>query len=58
MAGALVWNELPTHLNDFQTWLVDQRNADSPEPRHPGFNGFATFLDDLVNWFTSASSAG
>jgi glycine betaine/proline transport system permease protein len=48
----VVWNELPTHLNDFQTWLLDQRNADSPSVVFRAFNGFAGFLDDLVTWFT------
>ena len=48
----LVWNTLPTHLNDFQTWLVDQRNAESPSVVIRAFNGFANFLDDLVTWFT------
>ena len=46
--GGLVWTALPTHLNDFQTWLVDQRNADNPSPVVGAFNGFASFLDDLV----------
>src|SRR4051794_9944037 len=49
----LTWNRLPTHLNDFQTWLVDQRNAASPDVVIRAFNGFAGFLDDLVRWFTS-----
>src|SRR6476646_4037767 len=49
----LTWNTLPTHLNDFQTWLVDQRNAESPSVVIRAFNGFAGFLDDLVQWFTS-----
>jgi len=49
----LTWNTLPTHLNDFQTWLVDQRNAESPNAVIRAFNGFAGFLDDLVRWFTS-----
>jgi len=49
----LTWNGLPTHLNDFQTWLVDQRNAESPDVVIRAFNGFAGFLDDLVRWFTS-----
>ena len=48
----LTWNALPTHLNDFQTWLVDQRNASSPSVVIRAFNGFASFLDDLVTWFT------
>jgi glycine betaine/proline transport system permease protein len=51
--AALTWNTLPTHLNDFQTWLVDQRNAESPSAVIRAFNGFADFLDSLVNWFTS-----
>jgi glycine betaine/proline transport system permease protein len=51
--ASLTWNTLPTHLNDFQTWLVDQRNAESPSAVIRAFNGFAGFLDDLVNWFTS-----
>src|SRR6476659_8755408 len=50
---SLVWNGLPTYLNDFQTWLVDQRNAESPSVVIRAFNGFADFLDSLVTWFTS-----
>ena len=50
---SLTWNSLPTYLNDFQTWLVDQRNAESPSFVIRAFNGFADFLDSLVNWFTS-----
>ena len=50
--GPLVWTMLPTHLNDFQTWLVDQRNADSPSVVIQAFNNFASFLDDLVGWLT------
>jgi glycine betaine/proline transport system permease protein len=51
--ASLTWNALPTHLNDFQTWLVDERNADSPSVVIRAFNGFASFLNSLVNWFTS-----
>jgi glycine betaine/proline transport system permease protein len=50
--GRLVWTAFPTHLNDFQTWLVDQRNGESPSVVIRAFNGFATFLDDLVSWLT------
>jgi glycine betaine/proline transport system permease protein len=50
--GRLTWTTLPTHLNDFQTWLVDQRNAESPSVVIRTFNGFASFLDDLVTWLT------
>ncbi len=49
----LTWNTLPTYLNDFQNWLVGQRNADSPGIVIRAFNGFANFLDSIVNWFTS-----
>jgi len=48
--GRLVWTAFPTHLNDFQTWLVEQRNADSPSAVIGAFNNFASFLDDLVSW--------
>ncbi len=51
--ASLTWNSLPTYLNDFQTWLVDQRNAESPSVVIRAFNGFADFLDSLVTWFTS-----
>ena len=50
--ASLTWNTLPTYLNDFQTWLVDQRNAESPSVVIRAFNGFADFLDNLVTWFT------
>jgi glycine betaine/proline transport system permease protein len=49
--ATLTWNTLPTHLNDFQTWLVDQRNADSPSLVIRAFNGFANMLDGLVTRF-------
>jgi glycine betaine/proline transport system permease protein len=49
--ATLTWNTLPTHLNDFQTWLVDQRNADSPSLVIGAFNGFANMLDGLVTRF-------
>ena len=49
---SIVWNTLTVHLGDFQTWLVDQRNADSPGVVIGAFNQIATFLDDLVTWLT------
>ena len=30
---SLAWNSLAAHLDDFQTWLIDQRGADGPEHR-------------------------
>jgi glycine betaine/proline transport system permease protein len=49
----LVWNTLPTYLDRFQTWLSDSRNAAHPSFVFAIFNGFATFLDNLVSWFTT-----
>ena len=47
----LIWNSLPAHIDDFQTWLLDERNAADPSFVFALFNGFATFVDNLVNWF-------
>jgi glycine betaine/proline transport system permease protein len=49
----LTWNALPTYFDRFQTWLSDSRNAANPSFVFAIFNGFATFLDDLVSWFTT-----
>jgi glycine betaine/proline transport system permease protein len=49
----LTWNTLPTYFDRFQTWLSDSRNAANPSFVFAIFNGFATFLDDLVSWFTT-----
>ncbi len=49
--NSLVWNSLSGHLDDFQTWLIDQRNAENESFVFSIFDGFATFLDDLVDWF-------
>jgi glycine betaine/proline transport system permease protein len=48
---SLQWNALTGHLDDFQTWLIDQRNAEDPNVVFALFDAFATFLDDLVEWF-------
>ena len=48
---ALAWNSLGGHFNTFQTWLLDQRNAENPSFVFAIFDGFATFVDDLVGWF-------
>ena len=40
------------HLDRFQIWLSDNRNAADPNLVFALFNGFATFLDDLVAWLT------
>jgi glycine betaine/proline transport system permease protein len=49
--SSLVWNELPFHLDNFQVWLSDQRNAEEPSFVFAVFDGFATFVDNLVEWF-------
>ena len=51
--GSLQWNSLGTYLDNFQTWLLDQRNAEHPNAVFRAFNGFATFLDDLVTWLNN-----
>lgn len=48
----LQWTALQTHLDTFQTWLLDQRNATHPNIVFRLFNGFANFLDNLVSWLT------
>jgi glycine betaine/proline transport system permease protein len=48
---SLVWDALPRHFDDFQTWLLDERNAASPSFVFAVFDGFATFVDNLVQWF-------
>ena len=51
--AALTWNSLAHHLDAFQTWLSDNRNVPHPSVFFRGFNGLATFLDNLVGWLTS-----
>jgi glycine betaine/proline transport system permease protein len=51
--GSLQWNSLGSHLDTFQAWLIDQRNAAHPNVVFRAFNGFATFLDDLVTWLNN-----
>ena len=48
--SSLQWNSLGDHLDSFQSWLINQRNADHPNIAFRIFNGFATFLDDIVGW--------
>jgi glycine betaine/proline transport system permease protein len=49
--SSLEWNALPGHLDDFQTWLADRRNAEEQSFVFSVFDGFATFVDNLVGWF-------
>jgi len=50
--NSLVWNGLSGKLDSFQSWLLDQRSATPKSPFFMVFDGFATFVDDLVAWFT------
>ena len=52
----LEWNALTGHLDDFQIWLIDERNAEDQSVVFGIFDGFATFVDDLVDWFDQAAA--
>ena len=52
--AGLEWNGLSQKLDAFQSWLLDQRSSDDPSVVFAVFNGFATFVDDLVTWFQNA----
>jgi len=47
----LEWTALAGHLDDFQTWLIDEKNAEDQSIVFALFEGVATFVDNLVNWF-------
>jgi glycine betaine/proline transport system permease protein len=47
----LVWKQLPDKLDDFQTWLLEQRTADDRNIIFAIFDGFRAFADWLVTAF-------
>ena len=47
--AALIWNSLASHLDRFQIWLSNERNVPDPSIFFRVFNGFASFLDNLVS---------
>jgi glycine betaine/proline transport system permease protein len=49
----LTWSALSGYLDRFQNWLSAERNVPNPSFFFTIFNGFATFLDNLVSWLTS-----
>ena len=51
--ASLTWNALAHHLDNFQTWLSNNRNVPHPSVFFRVFNGIATFLDDIVGWLAS-----
>jgi glycine betaine/proline transport system permease protein len=46
----LAWNGLQFKLDEFQTWLIEQRNAEDTGLVFTLFDGLTTLLDDLVAW--------
>lgn len=50
---SLEWNSLSGNLDSFQSWLLDQRSAEDKSFVFSIFDGFATFVDDLVTWLTN-----
>jgi glycine betaine/proline transport system permease protein len=47
---SLAWNGLQFKLDNFQTWLIDQRSAADKNLVFTVFDGFRVFVDDLVGW--------
>ncbi len=48
---SLAWNTLQFKLDDFQTWLIEQRSAEDKGIVFTLFDGFRLLVDDLVGWF-------
>jgi glycine betaine/proline transport system permease protein len=46
----LEWSSLPEKLDAFQVWLADQQGVEDPSVVFALFDGFATFVDNLVAW--------
>ena len=44
----LIWTQLPEELDEFQTWLLEQRTADDRNFVFAIFDGFRAFADWLV----------
>jgi glycine betaine/proline transport system permease protein len=51
--SSLEWSSLSGHLDSFQNWLSNHRNEAHPSFVFSIFNGFASFLDNLVSWLSS-----
>ncbi len=52
----LAWNSLQFKLDEFQTWLIDQRSAEDKSLIFTVFDGFRVLVDELVAWFTELLS--
>jgi glycine betaine/proline transport system permease protein len=60
----LVWKQLPDKLDDFQSWLLEQRTADDRNFVFTIFDGFRAFadwlvtaIDDALLWMTWVGTA-
>jgi glycine betaine/proline transport system permease protein len=51
---SLVWNELTFKLDEFQGWLIDKRLTGDGGVVFSIFDGFRSFVDNLVAWFDDA----
>jgi glycine betaine/proline transport system permease protein len=51
---ALVWQQLPAELDEFQGWLIEQRTASDRSIVFAIFDGFRAFADWLVTAFNDA----
>ena len=52
--AGLVWTQLPEELDEFQTWLLEQRTADDRNIVFTIFDGFRALADWLVTAFNDA----
>jgi glycine betaine/proline transport system permease protein len=52
--ASLTWQALPERLDDFQTWLLEERTAEDPNFIFAVFDGFRAFAEWLVTAFNDA----
>ncbi|HET9740691.1 MAG TPA: ABC transporter permease subunit, partial [Solirubrobacteraceae bacterium] len=57
--ASLTWTQLPDHLDDFQSWLIDERTAEDRSIVFAAFDAFRVVSDwlvtattDLFEWLT------
>jgi glycine betaine/proline transport system permease protein len=57
--ASLTWEQLPRKLDDAQTWLLEQRTADNPNPFFAVLDGFRALAEwmvtafiDVLEWLT------
>ena len=52
--ASLTWQALPERLDDFQTWLLEERTAENPNFIFAVFDGFRAFAEWLVTALNDA----